>query len=291
MNDVTTLNKDNFAEMSKLMGITDKPKSSTLPRLNIHHKPIMSTEEIKGKKVKVEAVAGGAYKLEIPNGPTYYAATALVRPFVQRYMFKRFVMGTGRTSNMFIKTIMSTDMYGDLKDNNGTMNCGKPSGWIEDFKALPQATRDLIIQTKRTRVLFGTIEMLNPVDATGNPVELEATPFIWEIHNRDAFKTLGGVLNSIASRRSLLPEHNIEIDTVEQALPNGDVFYLPKATLDKGNVLPLDEATQEHLTNFLDWIASYNEYIMELWLSSRGSSEEDVNLAEGFIEVDVAEVA
>ena len=81
--------------MAKLMGMSvdnhNQRKHLRLLRLRIHHSPIMGEAEVNGKTGKVEVVEGGTYKLEIPDGPTYYASKAIIRPFVQRFMYKRFV--------------------------------------------------------------------------------------------------------------------------------------------------------------------------------------------------------
>ena len=79
----------------------------------------------------------------------------------------------------------------DLKDNQGKFNCGKPTGYIKDFKALPVDTQDVIRQIKRVRVIFGTVNLTGSVDDSGNKVDKGTIPFIWEIDNRDAFKTMG----------------------------------------------------------------------------------------------------
>ena len=46
--------------------------------------------------------------------------------------------------NRYVKTVMADTLNMDLKDNDGGFNCGKPAGWIEDFKSLPDATKELI---------------------------------------------------------------------------------------------------------------------------------------------------
>jgi hypothetical protein len=78
MTELTTIDQNNYAAMAKVMGIAkeggSKPKSSSLARLRINHLPVMGTAEVNGKNVNVEVVEGGKYKLEIPDGPTYYAS-------------------------------------------------------------------------------------------------------------------------------------------------------------------------------------------------------------------------
>ena len=99
-------------------------------------------------------------------------------------MYKRFVKGVGDVKNAFIKTVMADTLKIDLKDTSGNFNCGKPAGYIEDFKALPEDMQNLIRQIKRVRVVFGTVGMANPIDVRGEPVEIDEIPFIWEVDNR-----------------------------------------------------------------------------------------------------------
>ena len=160
---------------------------------------------------------------------------------MQRFMYKRFVKGSDKTPNRYVKTIMADNLNIDLKDNDGGFNCGKPAGYIKDFKALPEKTQELIKQIKRVRVVLGTVEMNNPVDESGNPVEVEATPFFWEIDNRDAFKLVGESFTKLAKMKRLPVQHLITANTEERKLPNGNSFYLPVVSLDVSQTLSLTD--------------------------------------------------
>ena len=280
----------NFSDMAKLMGMSvdnqQTEKASTLARLRISHAPIMGEAEVNGKTKKVEVVEGGTYRLEIPDGPTYYASKAIIRPFVQRFMYKRFVKGNDSTPNRYIKTVMADNLNIDLKDNDGGFNCGKPAGYIQDFKALPESMQDLIKQIKRVRVVFGTVELIDPVDAAGKAVDLSSTPFIWEVENRDAFKSIGALFTKLGKMRRLPPQHTFTATTAEQSLPNGSSFYLPETALDLQTTLELDDAAQETLGNFLAWVTNYNEYISNAW-DENAHKHEDVDKegVEEFIDI------
>lgn len=296
MNQVATLDTNNYAAMAKAMGMSvdtsAKEKTSTLARLRIHHTAIMGEADVNGKKVKMEVVPAGTYKLEIPDGPTYYAESAVIRPFIQRFMYKRFIMGNDKTPNRYVKTVMGDNLNTDMKDNDGGFNCGKPAGYIQDFKALPEKTQDLIRQIKRVRVLFGTVEMVNAVDEQGNAVDVEPTAFIWEIENRDAFKTVGDVFNKLGKMRRLPVQHTILAGTQERKLPNGNSFYLPVAELDMTKTLDMDNGTQENLANFLGWVANYNQYILNAWDENAHKSEDiDTDMVEDFVDVDMEDFA
>ncbi len=293
MTQLTTIDTNNYAAMAKAMGIANEgktsAKSSSLARMRIHHSPIMGMAEVKGKNVNVEVVEGGTYKLEIPDGPTHYASSVKFRPFMQRFMYKRYVQGGGNSPNRFIKSIMADTLNIDLKDNDGGFNCGKPAGYIKDFKALPQNLQDLIKQIKRVRVVFGTVEMLNPTDDKGNPVEVEVTPFIWEIDNRDAFKEIGGSFEKLAKMQRLPVQHIITANTEERKIPTGASFYVPVASLDVSNTIELTQEDQVLFGDFMSWIDNYNNYIVNAWAEKANSKmeEDDVAVLDDLVDIEV----
>ena len=293
MNQVTTIDTNNFSAMSLAMGMAaDAPKTSskasTLARLRIHHTPIMGQQEINGKMKNVEVIGGGAYKLEMPDGPTVYAESVSIRPFLQRFMYKKFIKGNDNTANRFVKSVMANDLNNDMKDNDGGFNCGKPAGFIKDWAALPDTMKDLIKSIKRVRALFGTVEMVNPTDENGIPVDVDTTPFIWEIDNRDAFKTMGDMFTKLTKMRRLPPQHYITSTTKEVPLPNGSSFYIPVADIDLGTTLDMDNESQETFANFMSWIENYNVYILNTWSENMHKNEDvDTDTVEAFVDIDL----
>ena len=293
MNQVTTIDTNNFAAMSQAMGMAaDAPKqsnkASTLARLRIHHTPIMGQQEINGKMKNVEVIGGGAYKLEMPDGPTVYAESVSIRPFLQRFMYKKFIKGNDNTANRFVKSVMANDLNNDMKDNDGGFNCGKPAGFIKDWAALPDTMKDLIKSIKRVRALFGTVEMVNATDENGIPVDVDTTPFIWEIDNRDAFKTMGDMFTKLSKMRRLPPQHYITSTTKEVPLPNGSSFYIPVADIDLGTTLDMDNESQETFANFMSWIENYNVYILNTWSENMHKNEDvDTDTVEAFVDIDL----
>ena len=274
MTELTTIDPNNYAAMAKAMGIahegTGKAKSSSLARLRINHSPVMGTAEVKGKNVNVEVVSGGTYKLEIPDGPTYYATSIKLRPFMQRFMYKRFIMGNASSPNRYIKTIMHDDLNVDLKDNDGGFNCGKPAGYIQDFKALPEKTQELIKQIKRVRVVLGTVELVSATDEKGNSVDVDATPFIWEIDNRDAFKFVGDAFTKLA---------------------NGNSFFVPVVSLNVTDTISLTEKDQTMFADFMTWIDNYNNYIINAWSEKANSAmdEGDAEVVDNLVDIEIEE--
>ena len=188
---------------------------------------------------------------------------------------------------------MHDDLNVDLKDNDGGFNCGKPAGYIQDFKALPEKTQDLIKQIKRVRVVLGTVEMTNPVNEKGESIELDATPFIWEIDNRDAFKIVGDVFVKLAKMSRLPVMHNFVANTEERKMPNGNSFFIPVVSLNIHDVINVTPDDNNMFTDFLAWVDNYNSYISNAWAENANAKLEDgdAEVLDDLVDIEVDEEA
>ena len=301
MNEVVTINTDNYSVMAKAMGLAGESsdsKSSSLARLKLQHKNIMGMKTVGDEVEEVVKIKAGSYKLDVPDDTAYYAKEVTIRPFMQRFMYKRFVKNNnakqGEPLGIFHKTIMADNLNIDLKDNQGTFNCGKPSGYIKDFASLPADMQNLIKQIKRVRVLFGLISMKDmKTETEGKLTEVEDLPFIWEIDNREAFKIVGKPFATLSTMRKLPVQHTITALGDPRALPSGDKFYVPKVMLDTTNTISLSDKDQTTFTDFVSWIENYNTYIMNMWDEKVNStmSTEDENTVDQFVQIDNQDVA
>lgn len=287
MSELMTIDTNNYAAMAKAMGIANeggsKQKASTLARLRIQHSPILGDDKV--------LVKAGQYKMEIPDGETYYASSVKVRPYMQRFMYKRFVKGVGNVPNRYVKTVMADTLTIDLKDNDGGFNCGKPAGYIQDFQGLPKNTQELIRQIKRVRVVLGTVELIGATDSNGNEVNVPETAFIWEIENRDAFKEVGNVFAKLNKMKRLPVQHIITANTDERKLPNGNSFFLPMVSLDVTNSVEVTQEDQDKFSDFMSWVSNYNEYIINAYAekASPHDDEDDAAITDGMIDIELEE--
>tara|TARA_X000001382_G_scaffold107096_1_gene82675 strand:+ start:430 stop:1359 length:930 start_codon:yes stop_codon:yes gene_type:complete len=309
MNDITNIDTNNYALMAKAMGFASENKKSSaktvvLPRFRIWHQPIMGQAKVNGKTANVEVVEGGSYRLEVPSkeedgkSTFFFAKTAKFRVFAQRFMWRRFVANKNPKPNepkgSFHRTLMADSLSADLKDNMGGFNCGKPSGYVKDFKALPQNMQDLLRQIRKVRVLFGYATLIDSVDSEGKPIKVDTQPVIWEIDNRNAVAHMGEVLTQIDRKQRLPIQHTISLVTEKNELPNGTSYYTPNALVDFNKSLDITDTDQSNFKDFMEYIKNYNEYINTQWSEKSADaqpSKDDMKVVESFVDIDDTEVA
>ena len=299
-NIVTQDNMNTYnAEMAKIMGVADdddssETKTSTLARVKIIHAPIMGMKTIDGEETETVVVKGGSYSIQMPDDKVVYGSKLTMRPFMQRYMYKKYVQGTDVDNpGYFVKTIMADSLNQDLKDTHGGYNCGKPAGYIKDFKALSEDMQKLIRTIKRVRVIFGLATLTNPIDESGKKISNFDTniPVIFEVDNRTSFKTSGEPFTSLAKRKHLPIQHLIDFSTEVQELQTGGKYYTVLAKL-RSESMDVNKEDAETLQSFLDWITNYNSYVTTSFDEKRGNSvsQEEAEIIDQIVGNDLPEI-
>ena len=294
---LATISTDNYEVMANAMGMglqTDAPL--TIPRMKINHQPIMDTVDTNGKKRQMEVVSGGTFNIN-NNGQVSYSEGITFRPFLQRFRYTRWVPYAspdkdGRKGK-FIKSVFVTqDTFNnnDLMDDDGSFNCGRPSGFIKDWDALPESARRLISSVKRVRALFGVASLNETMNEKGEVQEQQEKeiPVVWEISNKDASKIMGQTIGKYLSSRRLLPQHEIKMTTKGSQMPNGNMVYTPIPSVDFSKEIKIGNTDQEVFANFVAWVDSQNGYITDKYNELNNTilfSDEETSVIEEFIDV------
>lgn len=289
MTELTTIDTNNYAATAQLLGqsFDTNTKRLKLARLRIEKKAIMGETEVNGKMVKVEAVPAGSLALESPDGNTIFAEKATIRIFLQRFMYQKW----DNTKETFFKSVLADSFKEDLKDTTGTFNCGKPSGFIEDWHSLPESMREAITKVKRVRVTFGTVTM-SGVTKAGDAQDVVDIPFVWEVATKEGFKNVGGIVAKMNSLQRLLPQHSSEVRVEKREMSNGNDYYVPVLELDMSNNIDVTGGTdQDTIKEFFSYIENTNKWVLEEYNKNYQEelSQEDEDTVDGFIDVIVDE--
>mgnify|MGYP003632111022 FL=1 len=303
--ELVTIDNTNYDMVAAAMGIEDGKPASTnstnsLTRLRIWNKSIMGTIEKDGKQRQLEVVPGGTYRLDDSSGVYKYCENVTLRPFLQRFRYNRWMPYQkpdkyGRNGK-YIKSAFTADYKAfnssDIIDESGGFNWCRPSGFVKEWKELPEDTRKLITSVRRVRTVFGTVSINSYLNEEGETVETEAAtiPVIWEIENNTAFKLMGEALAKYRQAGRLFPQHNVELLTEGSPMANGNMLYQPVCTVDLTKEVKLSQPEDnDMLMHFQTWVSNYNKYIQTSYEENANNNtltSEQEDVIEGFITVD-----
>ena len=286
-NELTTPDYNNMS-IEEMMGITTSGGGGPeVARVRQIQKAVMGEIEVAGKKVKTEVVGVGVYGITLPDGTEVVAEGVSVRVFAVRQQFQRW----DANANMTQKTVMATNLNQDLKDTTGRFNLGRPSGYVKDFNALPESTKELMRSITRVRIVMGLITVEKPMDANGEPLDIEVVdvPFVFEIKNRDSLKAIDDAFNAL-KRKNVLPiMGNITLGYEVKTTPTGINYGV--VTTEVGTTVELQSEDQAMLRNFMEYIEYVNGYILRKWSEANveGISDDDADLVAGLVDIQGAD--
>ena len=274
--------------MAELMGVSSTPSQEYTPsisRLGMLHQPIMGEVDLNGKMIKTEVVPVGAFTLKTGDD-IVYSVGATVRVFAQRNQWQRWNSDTEEME----KSVMSNSLNGDLKDSIGGFNLGRPTGYIEDFNSLDDATKQVIRSVKRVVVYYGTVTLDNPTNEKGEAVgAVESIPFVMDVKNRDSLKSINGVMGHLKKKNTLPIMSTIKLEGIEDSIPTGAKFGKIHATL--GDAVELTTIDNDTLKDFLELIEYSNGKILDLHHErAKGGADGNAELVEGILNNDFVEV-
>ena len=275
--------------MAELMGVSIKTSNAdftpSISRLGMLHQPIMGEVDLNGKMIKTEVVPVGAFTLKTGDD-IVYSNGATVRVFAQRNQWQRWNSDTEEME----KSVMSNTLNGDLKDSIGGFNLGRPSGYIEDFNSLPDATKQLMRSVKRVVVYYGTVSLDSPMNEKGEPVEAAASmPFVMDVKNRDSLKSINGVMGNFKKKNMLPIMSTIKLEGIEDSIPTGAKFG--KIQANTGDAVELASEDNDTLKDFLELIEFSNGKILDLHHDrAKGHADQDAELVGEILNNDFVEV-
>ena len=279
--------------IAEMMGLSkgSSGKRSMLARFSQIHSPLKGDMEINGKAVRVDVVPAGAYKLLQSDDKVAYAVSPKIRIYAQRMQWTRW----DSDENTMVKTVLVNNLTGDLKDNTGGFNAGRPSGYVEDFKSLPKSTQELMRNVKRTKVVFGTVVMQGATDEQGNAIEdasitEQEIPFVLDVKSRGSITAIDDIMKSIDRKNSLPLQYFLNMGAEMHSMPNGSEYATFDITL--GDKVDLVEADKDILDGFMEWISGMNNYINDTHNEKSGSSglsATEESIINDIIDVEVAE--
>lgn len=284
--ELTTLNSgDSMLEAMGMANLTGGSGGVYVPRIGLLHEAIMGTMDVGGKQIKTEVVPAGSFRINVDKDTTIYSEDISVRVFTIRQQYTRYDPDTQRT----YKSVQATDLKGDLKDELGGFNLGKPGGYVADYSSLTAEQKAV----RPAKIYYGIATIKNAVDASGEPVSgyEEPIPFVMDVTSAFSRRVLDDALKAVI-RKNVLPI-NYEINLSHDITQNkaGKDINLIKVL--GGSPVDQDDRDNDTFQMFLDRIESINKYVMSKWDEANSNdpqmSEVDLDVVNAFVNVEEAD--
>lgn len=282
-----TIANDMGMSLAEAMGVsTSTGGGSSIARVAQIHTAKMGEVEFNGKKIKTEVLPIGTYTIT-QGDEVVYATSITIRIFAQRMQWQRWNADT----KVMEKTVMANNLNNDLKDNIGGFNLGRPSGYIKDFQALPESTKELMRSVNRVRIYFGVLTVEDPKNEAGESLGIEMVniPFVMDVKNVDSLKSIDAAQKKMTMKSILPILYTLELTSDVKSIPTGAQYGVMVAGV--GEQVQLSDDDNETLKAFLEYIEGGNRYILGKWdeKNVEGLSDEDADLVGQFVDVEGAE--
>jgi len=211
-----------------------------------------------------------------------YSEKLSMRLFAERSQWTKWDSEVNNTQ----KTVLAGNLNGDMKDTLGGFNLGRPTGFVQDFDALPEATKQVMRSVKRTKVFMGLVSLDNPTNEDGDSVEFAGeVPFVFDVKNPSSLKAINSVTSTLVSKAVTPIENVINLAATEHAMPNGNKFAQVTASL--GDMVGFSEGDDVMLRDFIAYVERTNVWVLSKWDENNVAtiSREDASIVGSIVDV------
>ena len=284
--ELATLNDgQSMLEAMGMANLSGGSGGAYVPRISLLQEPIMGTMDVGGKIVKTEVVPAGAFRINPDKDTTIYAENISVRIFTIRQQLTRYDVDTKKV----YKTVQAVDLKGELKDELGGFNLGKPGGYVADYNSLTEKQKAV----RTAKVYYGVMTIKNPVNDNGEPLDGydEPMPFVMDVTSAFTRRALDDALKAVL-RKNVLPI-NYAFDLSHDVTKNkaGKEILLVKVL--GGTQVDADDRDNDTFQMFLDRIEGINKYVLSKWDEANSNDPQmdadEIDLVHQFVDVEEAD--
>ena len=211
-----------------------------------------------------------------------YTESLSMRLFAERQQWTKWDSEANTTQ----KTVLAQNLNNDLKDTLGGFNLGRPTGYVQDWDALPETTKNVMRSVKRTKVFMGMAGAADATNEDGDSVKFSGeVPFIFDVKNPTSLKSMNAATGALMGKGITPIEHTILLGANQQTMPNGNMFAEVSASL--GERVGFTDGDNETLRDFIAYIERTNSWILSKWdeRNVANISPEDAAIVGSIVEV------
>ena len=248
---VPSLKNMSVAEIAALTGQeVSSNESQSLPRFAINH----GEEDNEGR-----SIPRGEFSLKLPDGVTAYAKEAHLRIFFRLFTYSRWDAEQGTFGS---QTIQAPNLSADFYDTEGGIRCGRLTKDQADGLAKDSPEMMLHKSVKCNQILYNTVQLVNPVDADGNKVDMpDEVPSVWYVRG-SGFMPVSDHIKMIDRQKKIMCTSVNKVTTSRKKM-GGNSYYVPVMSTLK--YVDIKDSDQELIAKFFETKEASNNKVMGQW--------------------------
>ena len=251
---------DYHASVAAQFGESEQSNRDSIPRVRIERDNVENAND-------ELIVPAGSFSIDDPVAGKIYAKEISFRYYKHFYRYKRYdahaerVTKNGdKATGKYIHSVLVTGMNDEAPSDDGSFQCGRPLGYIQDWKSLPESEQDFIKSCRQMVIFFGEAT-INGVDIEGNSV-IETVPVEMELSNKTSGKTLVSFYQDIHAKKRTAP-NSVSVVLKSKRVKGGVTFYDLVPSINSAENFVFDENAISLTERFHNYVRGINSYVME----------------------------
>ena len=251
---------DYHASVAAQFGEPEQNNRDSIPRVRIERDNVENAND-------ELIVPAGSFSIDDPVAGKIYAKEISFRYYKHFYRYKRYdahaerVTKNGdKATGKYIHSVLVAGMNDEAPSDDGSFQCGRPLGYIHDWKSLPESEQDFIKSCRQMVIFFGEAT-INGVDIEGNSV-IETVPVEMELSNKTSGKTLVSFYQDIHSKKRTDP-NSVSVVLKSKRVKGGVTFYDLVPSINSAENFVFDDNAISLTERFYNYVRGINSYVME----------------------------
>ena len=283
---MTALVLPNDAEAQYMQSIADQFAADDIARDVIPRVRILRDNVKNGTDLIALA---GEFSIDDPLAGKIYAPSISLRLYQQYFRYKRYDADAVRRNKdgdtvkgSYTHSILIKSLQDEAPSDDGKYQCGRPVGYIRNWKELPKDEQEFIKACRQMAIFFGEVR-IEGKDQTGSTVSMQL-PVEMELSNKTSGRTLVNFYRELWNSKRTLP-NAVNVTLLPFEVKGGVTFYDLSCKVEEAPPHQFDDDTVALMQRFTDYVAGINNKVMEKHKSAMLDAED--NVVDEYLELEV----
>ena len=283
---MTALELPNDAEAQYLQSIADQFAAEDMARDVIPRVRILRDNVKNGTDLIALA---GEFSIDDPLAGKIYAPSISLRLYQQYFRYKRYDADAVRRNKdgdtvkgSYTHSILIKSLQDEAPSDDGKYQCGRPVGYIRNWKELPKDEQEFIKSCRQMAIFFGEVR-IEGKDQTGSTVSMQL-PVEMELSNKTSGRTLVNFYRELWNSKRVSP-NSVSVTLLPFEVKGGVTFYDLSCKIEEGVQHQFDDDAIALMQRFTDYVSGINNRVMEKHKSAMLDAED--NVVDEYLELEV----